>query len=138
MNIVKVETYQGELYHIFSFCSDDGTSELDNIAEKIDHSQIKQIYKLDLTIKKAALHTPSSLAPERCHNIEDKIWQFRADDIRVLWFYDKGKMIICTHGFIKKTNKTPRKQIEKAKQKMAEYFAAKMAGQLNILEERDE
>ena len=34
---------------------------------------------------------------------------------RTLYFYQKDAKIIITHGFIKKTQKTPRKEIEKAK-----------------------
>ena len=35
--------------------------------------------------------------------------------VRNLYFYESGAKIIITHGFIKKTQKTPRKEIEKAK-----------------------
>jgi len=34
---------------------------------------------------------------------------------RSLYFYEKDKMIIFTNGFIKKSQKTPRKEIDKAK-----------------------
>ncbi len=34
---------------------------------------------------------------------------------RVLYFFYVGNKIILTHGFIKKTQKTPREEIEKAK-----------------------
>ena len=34
---------------------------------------------------------------------------------RTLYFYQKGRKAVITHGFIKKTVKTPRKEIEKAK-----------------------
>ena len=34
---------------------------------------------------------------------------------RTLYFFIEGKMIIFTHGYIKKTDKTPNSEIEKAK-----------------------
>jgi phage-related protein len=41
---------------------------------------------------------------------------FLSDKIaRTLYFYLKGAKVIITHGFIKKTQKTPTKEIEKAK-----------------------
>jgi len=40
---------------------------------------------------------------------------------RSLYFYEKNQMIIFTHGFIKKTQKTPSKEIEKAKKIMEVY-----------------
>ncbi|MDZ7313004.1 MAG: type II toxin-antitoxin system RelE/ParE family toxin [candidate division KSB1 bacterium] len=33
---------------------------------------------------------------------------------RILYFYQRGSKIVITHGFIKKSPKTPRKEIQKA------------------------
>lgn len=43
---------------------------------------------------------------------------------RLLAFWDTHEqaLIITTHGFIKKTQKTPQKEIEKAERKRKEYF----------------
>lgn len=53
-------------------------------------------------------------------HLEDGIFELRislTDKIaRTLYFYQKGAKIIITHGFIKKTQRTPRKEIEKAKE----------------------
>lgn len=34
--------------------------------------------------------------------------------VRIFYFYDKEKIIILTHGFMKKTKKTPVKEIKRA------------------------
>jgi len=44
---------------------------------------------------------------------------------RSLYFYQKGARIILTHGFIKKTDKTPRKEIERAKELRSLYQKGK-------------
>jgi phage-related protein len=41
------------------------------------------------------------------------------------WDENENSLIIATHGIIKKTNKTPKKEIEKAKQLRAEYLKIK-------------
>jgi phage-related protein len=138
MNVIKVDTYRGEIFRIFSLCDETGSSEIDKIAAAINKSQIKQIVKLGTTFERAALHGPESLHGDRCHHIEDGIWQFRADDIRVFWFYDEGSVIICTHGYLKKVNKTPRKQIDKAKSIRNDYVQSKKEGKLTIMEEENE
>lgn len=55
----------------------------------------------------------------------DKIFEIRGslrDKIaRVLYFYIQDQKIIITHGFIKKTQKTPRKEIERAKSLREQY-----------------
>ena len=48
---------------------------------------------------------------------------------RLLAFWDKTKevdtLVIASHGFIKKTDKTPAKEIERANKIMKEYFEFK-------------
>lgn len=56
------------------------------------------------------------------------IWEFRSKyngrQFRMLAFWDKTQkaMVIATHGFIKKTQKTPQKEIERAEQIMKNYY----------------
>ncbi|MEE4357744.1 MAG: type II toxin-antitoxin system RelE/ParE family toxin [Desulfococcaceae bacterium] len=58
-------------------------------------------------------------------HLEDGIFELRtylADKTaRTLYYYLKGAKIIITHGFIKKTQKTPRKEIGKAKNVREQY-----------------
>ena len=56
------------------------------------------------------------------------IWELRTlyagISYRVLSFWDTryNALILTTHGFIKKSDRTPRKEIEKAERIRAEYF----------------
>jgi len=45
---------------------------------------------------------------------------------RVFCFFDKGKLVILLNGFTKKTQKTPRREIEKALRLMNDYYNEKM------------
>lgn len=58
--------------------------------------------------------------------IEDGLWelriQFSKDIPRVFYFYPVKDSIVLLHGFIKKTQKTPRREIETAKQRMVDYL----------------
>jgi phage-related protein len=44
---------------------------------------------------------------------------------RVFCFFDQGKLVILLNGFTKKTQKTPKNEIEKALQLMQKYFSTK-------------
>ena len=46
--------------------------------------------------------------------------------IRVLHFFYDGKKIVFTNGFVKKTNKAPKKEIELAEQRRKIYLNRKM------------
>ena len=56
--------------------------------------------------------------------LRDKIYELRPNygrlSPRILYFY-KGKDIIFTHGFLKKTRAVPREEIEKAKDILNTY-----------------
>ncbi|MRM82668.1 type II toxin-antitoxin system RelE/ParE family toxin [Riemerella anatipestifer] len=47
--------------------------------------------------------------------------QFGNDIFRIFCFFDEGKLIVLTNGFQKKTQKTPKKEIEKALKIKKEY-----------------
>ncbi len=51
--------------------------------------------------------------------------QLGSDIWRVFCFFDKGKLVVLLNGFVKKTQKTPPKEIEKALGLMKEYYEAK-------------
>ena len=59
--------------------------------------------------------------------IEDGIFELRVshgtDACRVLYFFMNGHKIIITNGFVKKTQKTPRKEIELAKKYRNDYLS---------------
>jgi len=60
-------------------------------------------------------------------HIEDGIFELRAkqgsDISRVLFFFYVGQKAILTNGFLKKTKKTPKKEIELAKKYRQDYLS---------------
>jgi len=44
---------------------------------------------------------------------------------RVFCFFDEGRLVILLNGFTKKTQKTPKKEIDKALRLMADYYNEK-------------
>jgi phage-related protein len=48
-----------------------------------------------------------------------------SDIWRVFCFFDKGKLVILLNGFQKKSQKTPKSEIEKAEKLMNEYYNEK-------------
>ena len=71
--------------------------------------------------------------PELFKKLTNDIWEFRTlynkTEIRILAFWDKTNkmqtLVLATNGFIKKTQKTPYNEIERAKQIMKKYYNEK-------------
>ena len=68
-----------------------------------------------------------------CLKFSSEIWEFRTlyrkIKYRPLGFWDKtnnyNTLVLATHGFIKKSKKTPKKEIEKAQRIRKQYFDIK-------------
>lgn len=60
--------------------------------------------------------------------LTDEIWEFRTrydkQQIRLLAFWDPKlkSLIVCTHGFVKKTQKTPKSEINRALEIRKKYL----------------
>ncbi|MDR2615653.1 MAG: type II toxin-antitoxin system RelE/ParE family toxin [Oscillospiraceae bacterium] len=56
-------------------------------------------------------------------HLSGEIWELRPLDDRVLYFFVKNDHeFVLLHHFIKKTNKTPPREIERAKREMQDYL----------------
>lgn len=66
--------------------------------------------------------------PELFSKLDGEIWEFRTIYNKICYrlfaFWDKKQnaVVICTHGLIKKTQKTPSQEIEKAERLRKKYF----------------
>ncbi len=58
-------------------------------------------------------------------HIDDGIWELRPGNNRVFYFFFQDDVFVLLHHFKKKSQKTPRIEIEKAKAERAEYLERK-------------
>lgn len=84
------------------------------------------------------VHVPGQGPPK--HNkkqsrlLEDKLFEFKVNQLRVLYFYDGGKIVVCTHGFSKKSQKTPPKEIQRAKDLRAKYLDESRRREIEVID----
>jgi len=55
-------------------------------------------------------------------HIDGSIWELRPIANRILFFYWKENKFVLLHHFIKKTNKTPPREIDMARAKLKDYI----------------
>ncbi len=96
--------------------------------EFLDSLDVKMRAKMVRTIE-LLQHDGTSLREPYSKALEDGIFEVRAkvgsDISRVLYFFFVGHRIVLTNGFIKKTQKTPPGEIERAKAYRREYLDRK-------------
>ena len=78
------------------------------------------------------LKTQDRLPTKFVKFIQDGLFELRIEwqgnIYRIFFCYDEGRIVILFNGFQKKTQKTPKKEIEKALQLKNEYYEEKRKG----------
>ena len=90
---------------------------------------LKHRKKIIQNMDRAKFHTD----PKLFKKLDGEIWEFRTlysgKQYRLLAFWDKTKqtetLVFATHGFVKKTSKVDRKEIDKAERIRQQYFKNK-------------
>ncbi|MCB1234476.1 MAG: type II toxin-antitoxin system RelE/ParE family toxin [Verrucomicrobiae bacterium] len=73
---------------------------------------------------------------QKCRSLGDGLFEFKTGGgLRLFWFWDHGHLILCTHGFVKKTRKTPRKERDLALGWKKRYEASRDAGRLKSFDD---
>lgn len=97
--------------------------EANQFVAQFDKKTIKKIlYNIDLA--------EQTNDPNLFKKLQNDIWEFRTKyaglQIRLLAFWDKSNnketLVIATHGFIKKVDKVPANEIERAVRLREKYF----------------
>lgn len=87
-----------------------------------------------LNLERAAQTGPPK-NKEKSSPLRDKIFEFKHKRLRILYFYDAGRLIVCTHHFTKKTNgSTPQDQINHAVECRNHYFADKRQRNIQFIQ----
>ena len=102
---------------------------LEEANDFIDNLDEKTRNKVIYNIQKARFSNDNNLFKK----VKDEIWEFRTlfnrTHIRLFAFWDKTEkvetVVISTHGLIKKTDKTPVDELEKAEKIRKRYFEIK-------------
>ena len=109
-------------FEIIFYDKPDGSEPVKEFLLSVDKKMRSRIYKtLDLLVANgSALRMPYS------KHLVDGIFEIRvisgSDISRVLYFFVVGRKIVLTNGFIKKTQKTPKNEIELAKKYRNEFL----------------
>ncbi len=101
----------------------------EDVMEFLESLEEKARDKILFNIDKAKVKDDNTLFKK----LTSEIWEFRTlfnkKQYRLFAFWDKRDkqmtIVVATHGIVKKTQKTPKKEIEKAIQMMNEYFKTK-------------
>jgi phage-related protein len=90
------------------------------LSEKTDRDSRMRLGKIDYYLQ--ALRTYGTRAGEPyVKHIECDLWELRPLNDRFFFFARRGDRFILLHHFIKKTQKTPKREIDQAKRNLKDF-----------------
>ena len=118
------------MYNVEFYETQDGKSQ---IWEFLEDLRIKAATSKDARIqhKQASLYIEllqqngTRLNENKTKHLEDGIWELRPGNNRVFYFFFQDNTFVLLHQFRKKTQKTPKREIEKAKRERDDYLFRK-------------
>ena len=118
------------MYNVEFYETQDGKSQ---IWEFLEELRIKAATSKDARIqhKQASLYIEllqqngTRLNENITKRLEDGIWELRLGNNRVFYFFFQDNTFVLLHQFRKKTQKTPKREIEKAKRERDDYLFRK-------------
>ena len=129
--------YSGEImaHNIIFYENSKGISEIWNFLETL---RKKSVTNKDARIqyKQALLHIEllqlngTQLPNNITKHIDENIWELRPGNNRIFYFFCDTDGFILLHSFRKKTQKTPIREIEKAKSERDDYLSRKEQNRL--------
>lgn len=123
------------LWRIVAICQSASECQVDDFLSGLQSNLAKHSKSMRQMLATAAIHGPTHFHKDVCHNISDGVYQFTKGDLRVSWFYDGNKMVICCQAAIKKGRKTPQPFIDASEACMREYKLQKSRSNITELPE---
>lgn len=115
------------MYEIIFYHSRNGESEiekyLDELGEKAENSKTDRINRTKILSYLSALaRYGTRIGQPAVKHIEGSIWELRPLSNRIFFFYWKENKFVLLHHFIKKSQKTPPREIEQARLKLKDFL----------------
>jgi hypothetical protein len=130
MSLVAIRLKLGSVFNIYAL-EENGRCDLLDFLERINNSESARIQRfLDWT-KDRGLITNT----EQSKKLENGIYYFRTrGGVRVFYFTDGNKVLVCTNGYTKKKDKLDPREIQRARILRQKYNNAKDSNTLKFEE----
>lgn len=121
-------------WEVLATCSERGDCPVLEFLAGLEGRLAKQAVRMLALLSQVAEEGPPRNV-ERSHKVAAEIWELIQGDLRILWFYAEGQIVVLTGGFVKKSQKTPKAEVKAAERALAEFREASRRKKLEIEED---
>jgi phage-related protein len=128
---MRLERIRSGRWTVLAVCTERGDCPLAGFLSALSGDLARDGRRLLALLERVAVDGPPRNV-EVSHQLAEGIWQFAQGRLRALWFYDEGRLVIVTHGFVKRSRKAPAAEIERAVVCRQAYFRDRWRRDLRI------
>lgn len=136
VNYMQLKTLYCGTWRVVAPLSEDGTCELEaSLMALADNRKLRaSVVGLAALWDRIPRTGPKALGTSLYHCIDDKasIYEFIKGDLRLLCFEVDGATVVCSHVFVKKSQKTPARVAKRAVELKKQYLQALQKGDVHI------
>jgi phage-related protein len=130
---MQLRRIRSSAWTLLAVCTDRGDCPLLEFLNRISGDLSRDGRRLLALFERVAAQGPPRNA-EVSHQLAEGIWEFVQGRLRAVWFYDERRLVIVTHGFVKRTRRTPAAEIERAAGLRKAYLRDRRRGKIQIEE----
>jgi len=112
-----------------------GTGEISGFLDSLGANKRREAARMTALFDRVARNGPR-LGAAKCHQVQGEIWELIHGSLRILFAHDGNRLILCTSGFVKKRQKTPKKEINRAKGILAEFRDARASNRIEWVKDK--
>lgn len=130
---MRLKRVRSGRWEVLAVCTDRGDCPILEALDGIAPNLLKDAQRMLALFDHVSRDGPPRNTEISCP-LGNGIYEFRRGPLRTLWFYGAGRIVVCSHMFVKKTNKTPKKEIHRAAAWRKRYTEASERGELELEE----
>jgi phage-related protein len=136
-DLLDVKILFDHRWQIASPAEADGQSQVEIFVDGLAASFSSSAEGLLIMLERHSRQGPDAFNTAQVHYVDqkEKIYEYIKGRLRLFWFEDGDRVVICTHGIIKKTQKTPKREIDRAIRVKRAYEDSKARNLLKLLKE---
>ncbi len=119
--LAKIRIMVSDKWSVVFYVDEQGNEPIKEFLESLD---LKTQARFDWSIEQLRIRNITAKEPLVRH-LQDKVWELREESStsidRLLYFFFTGRQIVFLHGFQKKTQKTPSREINLALKRMKDF-----------------
>jgi phage-related protein len=128
---MKLQTVREGEWRVLAVCTERGDCDLLDFLEGLVGRLAKDGDRLLRLLQRIADEgIPRNT--EISHKLAGDVWELIQGDLRLLYFRDRDRVVVCSHALVKRGRKVPRGDIDQAQARCNAYRTARETGTLEV------